>query len=159
MPIVPLQLSPDQLQFMKTHAMRTYPDECCGLLLGTLSGEDKKLVDIRAVDNCWNQEVAHELKAESSLTKTRRYWISTEDMLFVMREARGRNLDVIGIYHSHPDHPACPSECDRQLAWPQYSYIILSVIQGQARECYSWQLDETHQFQPESLVLVESMLH
>jgi proteasome lid subunit RPN8/RPN11 len=74
-------------------------------------------------------------------------------MLMAMREARNCSLEIIGIYHSHPDHPAVPSECDRQLAWPQYSYIIVSVAQGYAAESKSWILDDTHQFQPEPIVI------
>jgi proteasome lid subunit RPN8/RPN11 len=76
-------------------------------------------------------------------------------MLIAMRDARDRGMDIIGIYHSHPDHPASPSECDRQLAWPQYSYVILSIERGEVRELYSWQLDDYHQFQPEELIVLD----
>lgn len=141
---------------MQAHAERTYPDECCGLLLGKLVSDDRTLVDVRTVANAWDKQVASEFTAaESSLTKTRRYWIAPEDMLAAMRDARQRHLDVIGIYHSHPDHAAIPSECDRHQAWPHYSYLILSVHQGQAGEFYSWQLDDNHQFQSEAVVVIE----
>jgi proteasome lid subunit RPN8/RPN11 len=63
-----------------------------------------------------------------------------------------RNLDIIGIYHSHPDHPAVPSEFDRAIAWSQYSYIIVSVQQGKACDLKSWSLDDDHQFQPEEIL-------
>jgi proteasome lid subunit RPN8/RPN11 len=77
-------------------------------------------------------------------------------MLQVQRSARERELEIIGIYHSHPDHPAVPSECDRRLAWPVYSYVILSVQSGQVMACQSWRLDDQHQFQPEAIKMIGS---
>lgn len=74
-------------------------------------------------------------------------------MLKVQKEARDRQLDIIGIYHSHPDHPAIPSEFDRLCGWQAYSYIIVSVLQGKARDVLSWSLDDNHQFQPEEIVV------
>jgi proteasome lid subunit RPN8/RPN11 len=69
----------------------------------------------------------------------------------VQRDGRERNLDIIGIYHSHIDHPAVPSECDRRLAWSSYSYVIVSVVHGKASDLKSWCLDDQHQFQPEPI--------
>lgn len=140
---------------MQSHAKQVYPEECCGLLLGLTEPEGNRLVEVRAVQNAWDEQIASEMEANSSVTKARRYWISPEEMLVAMRDARDRGMDIIGIYHSHPDHPALPSECDRQLAWPQYSYVILSIQQGEVRELYSWQLDAHHQFQPEDLIILD----
>lgn len=150
-----LELSPDQLQAIKVQAERTYPEECCGLLLGRLEEDRKLLVEVRSTENTWDPQVADDL-SDTPLTKSRRYWIAPEEMLAAMRYARSHALDVIGIYHSHPNHPAVPSECDRRLAWPQYSYLIVSVEQGTATACNSWILDDRHQFQPENLLIVES---
>jgi proteasome lid subunit RPN8/RPN11 len=75
-------------------------------------------------------------------------------MLKAQKQARDRNLDIIGIYHSHPDHPAVPSEFDRAIAWQQYSYIIVSVQQGKACDLKNWSLDDDHQFQPEEMLTV-----
>jgi proteasome lid subunit RPN8/RPN11 len=75
--------------------------------------------------------------------------------LRVQKQARDRELDIIGIYHSHPDHPAIPSEFDRAIAWHHYSYIIISVQQGIASDLRSWTLDPHHQFQPEDMITVE----
>ena len=147
-----LKLSADQLQAMQAHADRTYPNECCGLLLGQVQAEDKLLVTVRSVENAWNPALAD--SAEATLTQSRRYSIAPEAMLTAMREARSHNLEVIGVYHSHPDNPAVPSECDRQQAWPQYSYLIVSVPQGRAQECRSWVLDDRHQFLSEAIRLV-----
>jgi len=79
-------------------------------------------------------------------------------MFKAQKDARDRNLDIIGIFHSHPDHPAVPSEFDRAIAWQQYSYIIVSVQQGKAWELKSWSLDDNHQFQPEELLTVSLQL-
>ncbi len=147
----------EQLQTICDHAARTYPDECCGLLLGRLAASGKVVEVIRPVENSWEEGVVDELADAASLTKTRRYWIDPAEMLAAMRDARSRDLDIIGIYHSHPDNPAIPSECDRRLAWSQYSYIIVSVAQGTPTDTRSWQLDDQHQFQPEPIEIAEFM--
>jgi proteasome lid subunit RPN8/RPN11 len=76
-------------------------------------------------------------------------------MLQTQKEARNRNLNIIGIYHSHPNYPAIPSEWDRIYAWTEYSYVILSVQKGQAGELQSWTLDDKHQFQPEKIAHIK----
>lgn len=95
-----------------------------------------------------------EFADELPLSKTRRYWIAPETLLKEMKDARAKGLEIIGIYHSHPDHPAVPSECDRHFAWSEYSYIIVSVQHGKAVDTRSWSLDEQHQFQPEPLLMI-----
>jgi proteasome lid subunit RPN8/RPN11 len=76
-------------------------------------------------------------------------------MLQTQKAARNRNLNIIGIYHSHPNYPAIPSEWDRIYAWPEYSYVILSVQNTQAGELQSWTLDDHHQFQAETIELIK----
>ncbi|EKQ69063.1 putative metal-dependent protease of the PAD1/JAB1 superfamily [Leptolyngbyaceae cyanobacterium JSC-12] len=158
-----LTLRADHLQVMRSHAEQAYPNECCGFILGILGQHTvKQVVEIRAVENAWDKAAALDLQTcglddELPQSKTHRYWVDPQETLAVMREARSRNLDIIGIYHSHPDHPAVPSECDRQLAWRQYSYVIISVQQGAAQELSSWQLSEVHQFQPEAIKLAPSL--
>lgn len=164
-----LHLTPDQLQQISTHAERTYPEECCGLLIGQIDrtrSSSKTLLEIWEVSNAWSAAIAEELStvipaAEEKLAdekqlrsdKTDRYWIDPREMLKAQRYARDHQLEIIGIYHSHPDHPAVPSECDRRLAWTQYSYLIVSVQQGIAKLTQCWSLDETHQFQLEKLMI------
>jgi proteasome lid subunit RPN8/RPN11 len=82
--------------------------------------------------------------AENSRADSRhkRYLISPRDFFEAEKEARKAGLDVIGVYHSHPDHPARPSEFDREHAFPWYSYIIVSVAQGEPRDLTSWTLRE-----------------
>jgi len=152
--IVSLILTADHLQTLRSHAEQTYPQECCGLLLGKgESQEHKKLVAVWAVENTWSEDMVYELQDDHPLTKTRRYSIAPQVMLEAMRNARSQELEVIGIYHSHPDNPAIPSECDRRLAWQHYSYVILSVMQGIAQDIQSWQLNQTEQFEPEAIVV------
>jgi proteasome lid subunit RPN8/RPN11 len=143
---------------MKAHAESTYPEECCGLMLGRVEQDDRILIELHPVQNSWDHEIADDLQDTSSFTQTRRYAIAPEEMLKVMQDARHRRLDIIGIYHSHPDHSAVPSDCDRRLAWQHYSYSIISVQQGKAREFYSWRLDADHQFQPEALTILPTTL-
>jgi proteasome lid subunit RPN8/RPN11 len=148
---------------MTDHAERTYPEECCGLLVGRGPVGEKVVVEVRSLENTWTPTMSSATaavdatqdgdRAGPALSKARRYWIDPEAMLAVLRDARRRDLDIIGIYHSHPDHPSVPSECDRQLAWPGYSYVIISVQQGQSQTCQSWSLDDAHHFQAERLTI------
>jgi proteasome lid subunit RPN8/RPN11 len=151
--IVTLKLAVAHLQTLRSHAEQAYPNECCGLLLGTRDAQENyDLVDVRAVHNTWDKDVAQVLEDDPALSRTRRYWIAPQTMLMVMRAARQMGCDIIGIYHSHPNHSAVPSECDRRLAWQHYSYLILSVHQGICQDIQSWRLNEAHQFQPEAIV-------
>jgi proteasome lid subunit RPN8/RPN11 len=147
-----IELSPDQQKIIQTHAEQAYPEECCGLLLGNLIHGRKILVEVRSLPNAW-ESATNELNSDADLSKSRRYWIDPAAMLAVMRDARSHHLEIIGVYHSHPNHAAVPSECDRQLAWQQYSYLIVSVHNGIARDFQSWCLDDQHQFQPEVIQL------
>lgn len=118
----------------------------------------KQVIEVRSVENAWDETAALDLQArdlddELPRSKSHRYWVNPQEMLIVMREARSCGLEIIGIYHSHPDQAAVPSECDRRLAWQHYSYAIISVQQGTAQDLQSWCLNETHQFQPEAIEL------
>lgn len=85
-----------------------------------------------------------------------RYWIDPADLLRIQKQARHQGLEIIGIYHSHPDHPAVPSECDRRLAWPVYSYLIASVRGGQVVDLQSWRLNDHQQFESEEIKILGS---
>ncbi len=146
-----LKLDPAHLQAIVAHAESTYPEECCGLLLGIADSTDNIVVEVKPVENRWSAEPA------PSFDKTRRYEIAPQSMLAVMRDGRDRNLTIVGIYHSHPDHSAVPSECDRQLAWQHYSYVIVSVDRGCAIDWQSWSLDDAHQFQPEEILMLSGV--
>lgn len=144
-----LKLHPEHLQIINNHAESTYPEECCGIMLGYVAEDRKILITVIPTENAWNQEAVN-FTVEAQSTK-RRYAIAPTFMLQMQREARNRNLNIIGIYHSHPDHPAIPSECDRLYAWPEYSYVIVSVKNGKADELNSFCLDDDHQFQAETI--------
>ena len=146
---------------MQAHGEQAYPYEGCGLLVGSFDAitDVKTLVDLVLLENRWTDGVAAGL-AESGhgdaevMTKERRYWIDPKDLLETQRRARKAGLDIIGVYHSHPDAEAKPSECDRDLAWPSYAYIIVSVRDGSAVDLQNWQLDGSHQFQSEPMKIV-----
>ncbi|NJM48117.1 MAG: M67 family metallopeptidase [Alkalinema sp. RU_4_3] len=117
------------LKVMIDHAEAEYPRECCGLILGV----GDRIETIEPMQNVWSGEVEHSLRD--------RYAIDPGEMLGVMKRSRDQGLDIIGIYHSHPDHPALPSECDRAAAWPQYRYVILSVERGKVVDWRVWVLE------------------
>ena len=152
-----LKLSPKHIHSIQSHAESTYPEECCGLLLGKLSSEEKLVMEVRALENTWSPEIADDLDPELTKSRQQRYTIAPDIMLREMRYARARNLQVIGIYHSHPNHPATPSECDRRNAWSLYSYIIVSVQQGKTQNLKNWVLDSHHQFQPEDFSVTDEI--
>ncbi|MCF4970203.1 Mov34/MPN/PAD-1 family protein [Nostoc sp. CMAA1605] len=144
-----IKLLPEHLQIIQRHAESTYPEECCGLILGYMTGSVKTVVEVIPTANAWNSEAENFAENSNTHSTERRYAIAPEIMLQVQKSARDRALNIISIYHSHPNYPAVPSECDRLYAWPGYSYIIVSVQNGVASEINSWTLDENHQFQTE----------
>lgn len=163
-----LILQPDLFQQIMAHAERTYPEECCGILLGQLDRQSnpiqKTVVELIETVNAWSEEADAALQSVSVMpsqhpvetARRDRYWIDPQDLLKAQKQARDRGLQVIGIYHSHPDHAAIPSETDRILAWAEYSYLIVSVQQGNSVAARSWQLNEARQFEEEAIVGVES---
>lgn len=123
-----LKMMPAQIAAIKEHGERDYPGECCGALLGRIEGEVKRVDVVLPLANVHEDGAA------------RRFRIDPQEMFRLESEARGRRLSVVGFYHSHPDHPARPSEYDRVHAWPVYSYAIVSVAKGKAGEMTSWVL-------------------
>jgi proteasome lid subunit RPN8/RPN11 len=125
---------------IRAHGAETYPHECCGALLGHDGGGRREALALWPLVN----------RREDS--PQNRFSLTAEDVLSAERAARERTLEVIGWYHSHPDHPAQPSEYDREYAWPWYSYVIVSVVQGAANETTSWRLvDDRSAFATEEL--------
>lgn len=125
-------------------------------MLGQMADDGKTLVEVWQTENAWSAEAAESYPATDLVnSKTHRYAIAPAVLLQAQRSARDRQIDIIGIYHSHPDHLAIPSEFDRVCAWHEYSYIIVSVQNGKACDLKSWSLDDDHQFQPEEIITVE----
>jgi len=134
-------LSAGLLDSIRRHGCADYPQECCGLLLGHAHGENRRVTELRRMGNSLDE------------SRHRRYLISPDDMLGADKEARVRGLDILGVYHSHPDHPARPSEFDRDHALPWYSYIILNVNHGEPGDLASWRLREDRSsFEQEELI-------
>lgn len=122
---------------IRRHGVEAYPQECCGALLGRdgvgEGGDAPREREIVAVLGLANQR-------EDS--PRNRFSVAPRDVIAADQEAQANGLEVVGWYHSHPDHPARPSEYDREHAWPWYSYVIVKVEKGEAREMTSWRLKE-----------------
>jgi proteasome lid subunit RPN8/RPN11 len=144
-----LIISPKQIEEIGNHAKQIYPEECCGLLIGTVVGETKIVTEVLQTENNWEADSA--TFAEMTGSKQNRFSIDPRVLLQTQKDARERHLSIIGIYHSHPDSTAIPSEFDRRIAWSGYSYLIIAVREGQAVEVRSWSLDPQHRFQPEAM--------
>lgn len=135
-----LVISADHLQAAGQHAAATYPDECCGVLIGRISDDSTVVERLLSADN------------ERDDSRHNRYLINPETVLAAHKEARALGLDVVGYYHSHPDHPARPSEFDREHAWPGVSYLIVSVEKGSVADSRSWRLtDDREKFDEEKI--------
>ncbi|BBA79730.1 Mov34/MPN/PAD-1 family protein [cyanobacterium endosymbiont of Rhopalodia gibberula] len=141
------------------HAFIIYPEECCGLLLGVIKDNQKHVIEVFPTKNNWSLEENKILpnitnNHEKYLSKHNRFSIAPSILVKIQKEARDRQLQIIGIYHSHPDHIAVPSELDRAVAWAEYSYIIVSITSNQVNGVTSWQLDNTKNFQPEDIKII-----
>ncbi len=133
----------DVLQQIHDLLEESYSDEGAGLLLGTVEGEEKRVLSIFPLPNVREDGARHN-----------RFLITAEDFYRGEQAAASLGLDVIGVYHSHPDSPNRPSEYDRQWALPWFSYIITRVQKGQALNSRSWLLTEDRQrFVEEELVI------
>ena len=140
-------ISAQHRQTICHHAERSYPEECCGILLGEIVGKSKILVEVIPTINAWNKAESDELNR----SKNNRYSIDPQDIFTAQKRARELQLEIIGFFHSHPDYPAIPSTCDRTQAWEVYSYPIISVINGKVSEIKSWVLDGDGVFQQEEM--------
>lgn len=136
----PLHVAPDALRIMHAHASRTFPEECCGIMLGHDADDgSRRVVEVICVDNTKDEN------------RKRRYLIDPSALLAAERTARQRAMDVVGIYHSHPNHPSAASEFDREHAMPYWSYLIISCMAGECVNTQSWRLrDDRSVFEEES---------
>lgn len=136
MAIQPIPLKTKTLQFQGRLRRRIerlaafgYPYEVCGLLIGRTDGDVTAIADVTEARNI-NRKRARD-----------RYVLHPEDFLRAEKRAAEMGFDVVGIWHSHPDHPAVPSKTDLDAAWEGYSYVIVSVVAGRGLETRSWRLD------------------
>ena len=124
---------------VRRHGEQAYPAECCGALVGRIAGEVKEVVRLEPAVNRRTDD-------------PHRYLIAPEDVRRLEGRLGSEGLEIVGYYHSHPDHPAVPSAFDADHAWPWYSYVILRVDRGRGADLTSWVLDdELPRMHPESL--------
>ena len=142
-----IRLSEAHLQAIRQHGARAFPLECCGVLLGDVEAEVKVVREVRPLANTFapSQEfeasIAPDAEALPEVGQERRYLVSPDEMFALMQEERRTKRKILGFYHSHPNHPARPSEYDRVWASPWYTYIIVSVQDGVPADLTAWQLD------------------
>ena len=142
-----IEITRELLLQIDSEAEKGYPDECCGFIVGTLTDPQNKTAE--TIIPCENQFDDNE--------KFHRFLIRPEEMLKVQRNAARSGKDIIGFYHSHPDHRAIPSEYDREHALPVYSYVIASAVNGKTVETLCWTLDEESRFQSEEINIIEGL--
>jgi proteasome lid subunit RPN8/RPN11 len=131
-------IEPDPLGHIKSQALSIFPDECCGFLFGRENVEGNRIVS-----------VILEVNNAKTGDKRRRFEITAKDYMLAERFAEESGLQLLGVYHSHPEHPAIPSEQDRVAAQPWFSYVIVSVIKAQIDHIRSWRLNEAAEFEEE----------
>ena len=125
-----ISVNQEILKKMEEHAITTFPDECCGFMFGGFNKENVRVEDIRLVEN------------NHPDFKTKRFLISPDDYITAEKFADENDLTLVGVYHSHPNHPAIPSETDKQAALPGFSYIIFSIMDGKPSDVTAWELVE-----------------
>jgi len=127
-----ITLTEEQISQIEKHGEREYPYECCGLLLGqfAMNDEEKTVTEIFPIEN-----------AREEAAKYNRSLITPQDLMRGEQYAREKKLDVVGNYHSHPDHPARPSQFDLDHALPVWSYVIVSVEKEKAADVRSWEME------------------
>lgn len=121
-----LTLADDVAEAIRAHGRETYPYECCGALIGAAG----VVTQVRALPNTTDEG------------PRRRFLVRPADYQQAERAASEAGAELLGFYHSHPDHPARPSQYDLDHAWPSFSYVILSVVSGEAADLRSWTLRE-----------------
>jgi proteasome lid subunit RPN8/RPN11 len=138
-----ITITPDQEIAIREHGEATYPEECCGFLFGVSEGDARELREVVAIGN------------ERKENRQRRFLIGPEEYRRAEEYANEKGFELLGFYHSHPDHPAIPSEFDREHALPFTSYIIVSIRGGDSAVLRSWQLTEDRESYIEETVNIK----
>ena len=126
-----IYLTKEHIREIEAHGERTFPHECGGMIIGHFDAEKgKRTVELLPMENAMDAAEQHN-----------RVLILPKDVLRAERYARSQKLDVIGYYHSHPDHPAIPSQFDLDHALPVWTYIIVSVESGKAVDTRAWEME------------------
>ena len=127
---MPLKIGWGDVGHIHEHAEEAYPEECAGAMVGMNLEGMKIVVDVWRAENTQEEE------------RSRRFLIEPLKIKEFEEKAAERDMDVLGFYHSHPDHPAEPSDYDREHAWPYYSYVIASVGEGGGANLRAWVLKD-----------------
>ncbi len=124
-----MRILPDVLKAVRLHGEATYPEECCGFLLGHMVDGENQVV------------AAHRAENQREENRERRYQITPTDYLAASKSAETQGLEIVGFYHSHPDHPAQPSQTDLEEAtFPGFVYVIVSILNGVSDKLTAWTL-------------------
>lgn len=143
-----MHIPTDLLDAIRRHGRETYPEECCGFLLGTAGPAGNRVSALHRVEN---RHPDH---------RERRYVITPADYHAADRAARRSGADIVGFYHSHPDHPAQPSATDlAEATFPGYTYVIVSVRGGEPAELTAWSLaPDRSRFDPEAIHVADTQI-
>lgn len=132
-------LETDAQKIIVQDAVDAFPDECCGFVFGHEDSNGRRIIsEARVVKNIKEGD------------KRRRFEIAPQDYLDAEKYAEEQQLELLGVYHSHPNHPAVPSEHDRAAAQPFFSYLIISVNNKIPGPIRSWRLNDDWQFEEEN---------
>lgn len=135
-----IEVNQRSIEIMHKHALQCFPNECVGFFFGSAVDKDKMVIEAKPIINSKEGD------------QRRRFEISPIDYMKAERYAIEHNIELLGVYHSHPLHPAIPSEHDLEQAVPFFSYIIVSVDEKQINHTTSWQLNEGGQFEKEDII-------
>ena len=113
-----IDINQESWDVMVAHAEKTFPNECCGAMLGSIDGDEKKVLKAVTIENSYTGE------------QGARYELRPEDLLEADRQARAAGMDLIGIFHTHPDCDAYFSKTDLENSCPWYSFVVLSIKNG-----------------------------
>ena len=141
-----LHITQELLERIHLHGEQAYPEEGAGLLLGDSTGAESQVKEILPLTNAREAEARYN-----------RYHLTPQDYIQGEQLAEDLGLSVLGVFHSHPDHPNLPSDFDRQWAWPNFSYLITSVMEGRASQSRSWRLKEDRTAFSEEMLAVEQL--
>ena len=128
-----VRIARDVVRQIEKHGERTYPEECCGIMLGSIDEDNQIVGEVVELDN------------EQDENRRRRFFVTPKQYLHAERIAAERRSTLLGFYHSHPDHPAIPSEFDRDHALPWFIYVVLSVSQAKSGDLTAWLLHKTRE--------------
>ena len=138
-----IRLKSADIEEIKQIAQKTYPHECCGVMVGSVENGVKTVTQLIPAENQRTDSPAN------------RYLITPDLLNELEKTLKGTDRAILGFFHSHPDVPARPSTYDQDHAWPWYSYVIVSVNKGEAGDIHNWKLkDDRSAFDAEKMELL-----